>query len=175
MWSQSEEWRIESRERAARILKSNPVTTKTKPQVIVNTLLEKLDISYRNEELFTYYSIDNYLPEFDLAIEVMGDYWHSSPLKYPKSINDRQRHIVSRDKAKHTYLKNSYGIEVLYLWESDLLKRPEVCSKLIRHYIESGGNIQNYHSFNYSVVDDRLELNDVIVCPYQERRTETAC
>lgn len=175
VWSQSENWRLKSRERAANLLKNNPATTQTKPQTLVNGMLYDMGIAYRNEEVYTYYSIDNYLPEFDLAIEVMGDYWHSSPLKYPVSVNDRQRHIISRDKAKHTYLRNTYDIEILYLWESDILKRPDVCKELIRYYIEHGGNIQNYHSFNYSVVDDRLVMNDVIVRPYQDGRIETAC
>ena len=175
VWSQSEGWRLASRERAARILHNNPVITHTKPQIIANSILDELEISYRNEEPFTYYSVDNYLPDFNLAIEVMGDYWHSSPLKYPESISSKQRYIVSRDKAKRTYLRDYYGIEVLYLWEADLLKRPDVCSKLIMHYIENGGAIQNYHSFNYTIVCDSVELNDVIICPYQEGRTEIAC
>lgn len=175
VWSQSDDWRLESRKRAINILTNNPATTQTKPQIAVNGMLDDMGIAYRNEEPYTYYAIDNYLPDFDLAVEVMGDYWHSSPLKYPNSVNDKQRHVISRDKAKHTYLKNFYDIEILYLWESDVLKRPEVCIELIRHYIECGGNLQNYHSFNYSIVDDRLELNDVIVRPYQERRIETAC
>ena len=175
VWSQSEGWRLASRERAACILHNNPVITQTKPQIIANSILDELGISYRNEEPFTYYSIDNYLPDFNLAIEVMGDYWHSSPLKYPESINSKQRHIVSRDKAKHTYLRDHYGIEILYLWEADLLKRPDACSKLISYYIESGGLIQNYHSFNYTVIGDSVELNDVIIRPYQEGRAEIAC
>lgn len=90
-------------------------------------------------------------------------------------VNDRQRHVISRDKAKHTYLKNYYNIEILYLWESDIIKRPDVCVKLIRHYIKCGGDINNYHSFNYSIADDRLVLNDVIVRPYQDGRKEIAC
>lgn len=175
VWSQSDEWRLESKERAANLLKDNPVVTQTKPQLITNSILDSLGITYRNEEVYTYYSLDNYLPEFDLAIEVMGDYWHSSPFKYPDTVNDRQRQVIARDKAKHTYMKKFYGIEILYLWESDILKRPDVCTKLIRHYIECGGSIQNYHSFNYSVVDGRLALNDVIVRPYQDGRTEIAC
>lgn len=175
VWSQSEEWRHKSRERAAGLLKNNPVITQTKPQIVVNGMLDDMDIAYRNEESYTYYSIDNYLPEFDLAVEVMGDYWHGSPMKYPNSVNDKQRHAISRDKAKHTYLKNFYGIEILYLWESDIIKRPEVCTELIRHYIECGGTLRDYHSFNYSIVDGRLELNDVIVYPYQSGRTEIAC
>lgn len=175
VWSQSDEWRIKSRERAANIIKNNPIITQTKPQLIANKLLDNIGIAFRNEESYTYYSIDNYLPDFDLAIEVMGDYWHSSPLKYPTSISERQRYIVSRDKAKHTYLKNFYNIEILYLWEADLLKRPDVCSALIRHYVESGGSIENYHSFNYSIINGELKLNDVIVRPYQSGRTEIAC
>lgn len=175
VWSQSDEWKLESRERAVNLLKNNPIVTQTRPQLVTNSMLDSLGVTYHNEESYTYYSIDNYLPEFDLAIEVMGDYWHSSPLKYPDSVNNRQRHVISRDKAKHTYIKKFYGIEILYLWESDILKRPEVCIELIRHYIECDGNIQNYHSFNYSIVDGRLSLNDVIVRPYQDGRTETAC
>jgi G:T-mismatch repair DNA endonuclease (very short patch repair protein) len=175
VWSQSENWKIASRERAVGLLKNNQVITQTKPQIATNNMLDMLGVAYRNEESYTYYSLDNYLPEFDLAIEVMGDYWHCSPLKYHDSANDRQRNIIARDKAKHTYLKKYYGIEILYLWETDILKRPDVCKELIRHYIECGGDIPNYHSFNYSVVDDRIILNDVIVRPYQDGRTEIAC
>lgn len=175
VWSQSDDWKTQSRIRAASSLIKNTVITQTKPQIIVNEMLDNMDIVYRNEEPYTYYSIDNYLPKFNLAIEVMGDYWHASPLKYPDSINERQRHTISRDKAKHTYLKNYFGIDILYLWEADILKRPDVCIELIRHYIECDGNIKDYHSFNYSVVGDSLKLNDVIVRPYQSGRTEIAC
>lgn len=175
VWSQSDEWKLKSRERAVATLKNNPVVTQTKPQIAINKMLDNLGVDYRNEEPYTYYSIDNYLTEFDLAIEVMGDYWHGSPLKYPDSVNDRQRHIISRDKAKRTYLKNLYGIEILYLWEFDILKRPDVCIELIKHYIKCGGDIQNYHSFNYSVVDGRLIMNDIIVSPHQDGHIETAC
>lgn len=83
-WSQSDEWKEESRRRAVSLLNNNIASTQTKPQVVVNNILDNLSIAYRNEEPFVYYSIDNYLTEYELAIEVMGDYWHSSPLKYPK-------------------------------------------------------------------------------------------
>lgn len=175
VWSQSEEWKCASRERAANLLRDNPVITQTKPQVAVNNMLERMGIAYRNEEPYKYYSIDNYLPDFDLAIEVMGDYWHSSPLKYSDSINDKQRHIVSRDKAKRTYIKQYHNIDILYLWESDILESPELCTELIQKYVQSGGNLPNFHSFNYSMVDGQIELNHSIIYPYQERDTEIAC
>ena len=170
VWSQTEEWKEESRKRAVRNLSDNAVSTQTKPQIVVNNMLDSLSVAYRNEEPFVYYSIDNYLPEYKLAIEVMGDYWHSSPLKYPEGINDKQKHIISRDKAKHTYIRNHYGIEVLYLWESDILKRPNLCVALIRTYISNDGHLGNYHSFNYHMDNGGLVLNPDIIQPHQERQ-----
>lgn len=171
VWSKSDEWKEISRKRAVRILNSNVVQTQTKPQIAVNTMLEELFVDYRNEEAFVFYSIDNYLIDYDLAIEVMGDYWHSSPQKYHDKLSDRQRHIISRDKAKRTYLKEYHGIDILYLWEHDILNQPNLCKALIMLYITNGGCLDNYHSFNYSI-DNRgeLVLNKTIVYPYQERK-----
>ena len=171
VWSQSEEWKEESKKRAVRILSKNVIDTQTKPQLIVNDILNHLSIVYKNEEPFVYYAIDNYLPEYKLAIEVMGDYWHSSPLKYPEKINDRQLYIVSRDKAKHTYIKNQYDIEILYLWETDILKRPGLCSALVSLYVSNHGYLDNYHSFNYHIDDcGKLVMNTEIIHPRQERQ-----
>lgn len=171
VWSQSDEWKEESRKRAVRILSNNAISTQTKPQIAVNNMLDNLSISYRNEEPFVYYSIDNYLTKHKLAIEVMGDYWHSSPLKYKDKINDKQKHIISRDKAKHTYIKKHHGIEILYLWESDILNRPDICTALIRLYISTNGRLNNYHSFNYNIDNNgEITLNTDIIYPHQEKQ-----
>lgn len=175
VWSQSDEWKNASRIRAVNILNNNPVITQTRPQIIANDLLAELNVIYRNEEPFVYFSVDNYLPDFNLAIEVMGDYWHSSPLKYPDIVNDRQRHIISRDKAKHTYIKNYFGFEILYLWEGDLINRPDVCHSLIEKYISSGGKLENYHSFNYSIDDGVIKLNSEIIHSHQDIGQKIAC
>lgn len=171
VWSQSDEWKEESRKRAVRILSNNTISTQTKPQIAVNNMLDNLSVPYRNEEPFVYYSIDNYLTKHKLAIEVMGDYWHSSPLKYKDKINDKQKHIISRDKAKHTYIKKHHGIEILYLWESDILKRPDLCIALIRLYISTDGCLNNYHSFNYGMDNNgEITLNTDIIYPHQEKQ-----
>lgn len=146
----------------------------TKPQVITNNILDSMGVLYRNEESFTYYSADNYLPDQNLIIEVMGDYWHSNPLKYKDNINHRQAHIISRDKAKRTYIKNAYGIDILYLWESDLINRPGVCEELIKLYLNWEGSLKNYHSFNYNLCNGRLSLSENIIVPFQER-DKAAC
>lgn len=169
VYSQSEEWREESRKRAINILTTKPPKINSKPQQIINDILDKSHINYRNEEPFVYYSIDNFLPDNNLMIEVMGDYWHSNPLKYSKEkINDKQKHIISRDKAKHMYIKNYHNIEILYIWEKDIVKNPELCKALIKEYISKQGVLVNYNSFNYSYIDSNLELNDNIIHSYQE-------
>lgn len=51
-------------------------------QLIINNLLEKNGIKFEREYIFGYYAVDNYLVEHNLIIEIMGDYWHASPLRY---------------------------------------------------------------------------------------------
>ncbi|MDO4975538.1 MAG: hypothetical protein Q4E61_04415 [Alphaproteobacteria bacterium] len=169
VFSQNEEWKNESQKRALKLLENQSVNTNTKPQIITNNLLDSLDISYINEKNFTYYSVDNYLPDYNLIIEVNGDYWHSSPLFYEyNSLNDVQKNRIPKDKAKHTYIKNNYGIEILYLWEYDLINNKDLCKKLIQLYIDNNGLLNNYHSFNYVLQDNELNLTTNIITPFQD-------
>lgn len=169
VWSQSPEWKEESRKRAVSVLSNNGVVFQTKPQVKINEILDKLGIQYRNEESFVYYSIDNYLPDYNLAIEVMGDYWHSSPRRYAESeLNDKQRHIIARDKSKCTYIKKFYGIDILYLWEHDIMNNPDLCEQLIKKYVLTGGILDDYNSFNYTDEDGLLTLKKDLMVPYQK-------
>ena len=62
-----------------------------------------------------------------------------------------------KDKRKHSYIKNNYNIEVLYLWETDVNENIELCKKLIELYIRNNGKLKNYHSFNY-VLNDNNEI-----------------
>lgn len=171
VWSQSEEWKEQDRKRMVESLKNYQAVTLTKPQVIINDLLNTNNIVYRNEESFIYYAVDNYLVDNNLIIEVMGDYWHSNPLKFDQ-INETQRKNIIRDKAKHSFLLNQYGIDVLYLWEKDILKNPKLCWLLIKSYIDNNGVLENYHSFNYFMEGDTIFLKDDLIIPYQEMSSD---
>lgn len=140
----------------------------TIPQKIVNSILEKNNINYLNEKTFKYYSVDNYLIEHNLIIEVMGDYFHVNPLIYTDSndINNMQKKDIDRDKSKHTYIKKYQGVEILYLWESDIKNNHLLCEELIKKYIESNGKLEEYNSFNYSFCNNNLKLNNNIIKPY---------
>lgn len=134
----------------------------------VNNLLQKLGVSYENEKPFNYYAVDNYLTNNNLIIEVMGDYWHSNPNVYPNyaDLNEMQLKRVKTDKSKFTYLKDKYGINVLYLWEHDINKNIDLCEKLIIEYIETNGILKNFNSFNYSINNGELELKQKIIHPH---------
>lgn len=144
-------------------------------QLKINGILDKNDIKYEREYSIKYYSIDNYLIDSNLMIEVMGDYWHGSPLKYnaqTTNLNKTQKKDIQYDKQKHTYVKRYREIEILYLWEKDVDENIELCEKLILEYIKNNGILENYHSFNYHIEDGKLKLNNKIIVPYQDMKSD---
>lgn len=137
--------------------------TLTKPHEITNAILDKLGVNYVNEYNIKYYSVDIYLPDNNLMIEVMGDYWHSNPTtKYKDVKSVAQQKTACRDKRKHTYILKYYGIEVLYLWESDIEYNADMCEELIKKYIHSNGGLEDYNSYNYELLYDGLSLKKEI-------------
>ena len=143
--------------------------TLTKPHRTINKLLDDNNISYINEKVLDFYSIDICLSD-NLMIEIMGDYWHSNPLascNKDKELKYAQKVNLPKDKAKHTYIKKYYNFELLYLWESNIEKDETLCLKLIQKYINNNGILQDYNSFNYYVNDkNELCLKDNITKPY---------
>lgn len=169
VFSQSEEWINQSRIRAASILESGVISqTNSKPQAVVDDLLDKLHIRYEREYNLKYYAADNYLTDYNLIIEVMGDFWHVNPLKYDSVKYPQQQKSVARDKRKHTYIRNHMNIDVLYLWESDIIHRQDVCESLVLEYINHCGQLSNYHSFNWEIREGSLQLKTELVIPYQD-------
>lgn len=174
IYIQTDEYKQASRERAIGMLESGKMPlVYTKPQLIINDILDELYIDYINNYGIKYYSIDNFLPQYNLMLEVMGDYWHSNPLVFPyEELNDIQLQRIPKDKAKHTYVLNQYNIEILYLWETDIINNPNLCKQLIVNYIKSNGVLKNYHSFNYYYDNNELCLFDDFVFPYYDKNRE---
>lgn len=164
IYSQSEEVKEFHRKKILKNFKEGKHSKlDTKPQITVNNILNKNNIEYEREYDLTYYSLDNFLVDSGLMIEVMGDYWHCHPIKFKDLKSDSQKETIRKDKAKHTYIKKFYDVEVLYLWETDIINNEELCEKLILEYIEKNGVLQNYHSFNYVLNDNILSLSDNII------------
>jgi very-short-patch-repair endonuclease len=142
----------------------------TKIQLLVNDILDSMSVVYEREKVIGYYSIDNFIPEQNLCIEVMGDYWHANPTRYNEQkykLSEKQCGWILRDKVKKGYLINHGYNKPLYLWEHDILNNPEVCNKLIQKFLESDGQLENYNSFNYCLLNNELRINSIIIVPYQ--------
>lgn len=173
IWSQRPEWKEYSRNIMLNLLSSGKInTTNSKPQIITNDILDELKINYENELNIKYYAVDNYLIDNNLMIEVQGDYWHCSPLKYTDYIYPNQYNKIKSDKAKHTYVKKYYDIEILYLWEHDICNNTELCKQLILQYVKNDGKLKNYHSFNYYLNGNEqlcLLPENKLILPYQDR------
>lgn len=139
----------------------------TEPHKKVTRLLEELSLIHTSEEQFGFYSVDIYLNKHNLIIEVMGDYWHANPIKYKsvELLNKIQLNDINRDTRKETYIKRYRGIHILYLWESDINKRLNLCKLLIEEYVSNKGQLKNYHTFNYRMKKSDIVLNRSIVLP----------
>lgn len=145
----------------------------TKPHIKINDLLNKIKISYINEKNIKYYCWDIFLDEYNLYIEIMGDYFHANPILYSnkEGLNSIQKKDIKRDKSKRTYLKKYYNKETLYLWETDINNNINLCEKIIMSFIKNNGILENYNSFNYSLDGNMLKLKNNIIYPYFETRT----
>jgi hypothetical protein len=168
IYSQTDEVKNRSRINAVNTLNKYKYKTLTWCQDEVNNILSEMVVKFENEYNCKYYSIDNYLPDENLMIEVMGSFWHADHREYSEISYDMQLRGIKCDKAKSTYVKRYKGINILYLWEKDIADSPEMIRHLIIKYIHSDGLIEDYHSFNYSMSDDELILNESIDIPYMK-------
>ena len=149
----------------------NTNLTDTKIQLTTNQMLNDLRVIYEREYTIDYYSCDNFLTEYNLIIEVMGDYWHGNPTRYNENhylMNQIQARTILKDKQKRGYIKNHYNYPILNLWETDIQKEPDKCIALISMFVLNNGKLDNYHSFNYSYENDTIQLNENLIIPYQE-------
>jgi hypothetical protein len=162
----TEEMRKKSSERSVkRLVESDFKFSKTKPEKTVDTLLDKVNIKYECEYDCKYYLIDRYLYDFNLMIEVQGNFFHCNPTMNLE--NNRKEKIIRKDKSKNTYIKKYKNINILYLWEKDINDNPELCEKLINLYVDANGILENYHSFNYENTLDGIKLkNDLTLMEY---------
>lgn len=125
-----------------RMRQSNGKTLRTLPKFGTSKLekyfetefLKKLNINYQwqFEAKDIQRSYDFYLPEYNLLIEVDGDYYHVNPEIYEgKKLTPTQKHDMWVDKLKNEWAL-LHGIPLLRIWENDIRKNPEKVMKTIK-------------------------------------------
>lgn len=90
-------------------------------EIVVAEALDKLQLNYQSEFRIGKYSCDFVLPDFRIAIECDGTYWHS--------LNKRKK----LDKVKDNYLRTC-GWQVIRLKESDIINDLSRCLIKLTRY-----------------------------------------
>ena len=166
MTSRTSEQKEKQRELVLRMYEDGVFTNKlTRPHKAINELLDKMSIEYKNEYRVAFYSMDIYLKDYDLYIEIMGDYFHSNPTMYEYGkLNKIQLKNNKNDKSKRGYFINNMNKNILNLWETEIRTKIRKREEIIKMYINS--ELQDYNSFNYSLINNEIVLNNNIVIPY---------
>ena len=165
--TQSDDWKEKSRINAVKELENRAVgKTDTKPQEIINNSLKDMGLQFQNEYNCKFYSMDNAILFNNnlYFIEVMGTYWHCDRRKYKKISYKMQYNRIIKDKAKHTYIVNNFGVEILYLWEYDIYNNLELCRKLILDYIHN--KLTDYVSSDYALCNHKVKINKDKIIQY---------
>jgi very-short-patch-repair endonuclease len=81
------------------------------------------NIVINNRKLISPYEIDIYLPDYKLAIEYNGVYWHSELYK------DKNYHIMKNKMC------TKEGIEIIQIWEDDWLYKTDRVKSLIKNRV----------------------------------------
>ena len=95
--------------------------------------------------------LDIYLPDYKLAIEMNGNYWHSELYK------DKKYHLDKTNKC------NELGIELLHIFQDDWLYKQDIIKSIIKNKINKIDNriyARKCSIKEVSVGDTRLFLND---------------
>lgn len=106
--------------------------TKTKPHLIMHQILnKKMELKVEEEKIVEIWSFDFFLPDYNLYIEVDGDYFHSNPKIYPYGPKTKTQRInFYRDNIKNKYCKDK-NIKLIRFWESDILNDPQLIEELV--------------------------------------------
>lgn len=111
----------------------------TKPELQLAELLRLSGIKFVRQMMLPRIYCDFYIPEYNLVIEVDGDYWHANPEKFspddligPKKTSARQ--IWENDRKKEDKIK-SHGHKVMRIWASSLKSKTaqQLVEDIVRH------------------------------------------
>ena len=122
-------WALSTEEARKKCLQSNLGNRNwiSKPDIKVQNLLKEMGIDFEIEKTF----YDKETKKWKIAdividnidFEIQGNYWHANPRIYKSSDiiyhNTTAEEIWKRDLEKKIFLKEKFGIEVVYLWEED--------------------------------------------------------
>ena len=81
----------------------------TKPELAVESQLKQMSVRFEKQKRIKSKQFDFYLPDYNMLIEVDGEYWHSLPK------------AVKNDKFKNNLAKNE-RYKLTRIWAEDVYK-----------------------------------------------------
>jgi len=122
--SQKESWdneekRNKQRNNRLKYIKNNP-NKESKLEIRFKKILDELNINYIFQYDICGHMFDFYLKDFDVVVEVDGDFWHCNPnTKHKEPIYESQKLTIKNDKKKNNICLKS-GIKLIRIWEDDI-------------------------------------------------------
>jgi len=90
--------------------------------------------SFEFQKIFGFYVIDITMPDFKIAIEVDGDFWHVNEQKGFTLKYDSQRRNKNNEKCKNSFILNR-GWHLIRFWESDIKEHVDLCCLRLETFI----------------------------------------
>lgn len=96
--------------------------------------LKQLNINLVQKEFYcgnNTYFVDGFDPKTNTVYEFLGDFYHGNPKIFNlKDINPRLN-VMYEDLYKYTFkrfdnLKNTYDVNIIYIWDSDFMKNDRI-------------------------------------------------
>lgn len=100
---------------------------------LVDFLHDYTQVETRNKYIIPPYEVDIYLPEYNIAIEYNGVYWHTE-----SKGKNRNYHY---DKFS---LCQQKGIQLITVWEDDYTNNPEIIRSMLLHKIGKDKSLRLY-------------------------------
>jgi len=133
----------------------NPINSFSSFELEFEDFLKSLNVYYEKnyKKLIKPLEIDFYLPEYKLAIELNGIYWHSNLFK------DKNYHKEKLDKC----LKQ--GIQLIQIWEDDFYNKKNIIKSLIKSKLNLNNKIYikniDIKQISYNEYNNFLKDNDI--------------
>ena len=120
--------------------------TSKEEEAFINSFIKPLKIEYVQQYFLRDISqfCDIYMPSLNLIIEFDGDFWHCNMEVFKEGPqHDYQLRKIERDKIKNLYCERN-NINILRIWENDVIHNKEKVDELIRRKIEECQNNEIY-------------------------------
>lgn len=86
-------------------------------------ILIEMGLNYEFHFMYWGFEFDFCLLDYDILIEVDGDYWHANKKTGNKPIYESQKKNLINDQKKNRIVKLNPDYTLLRFWESDIKKK----------------------------------------------------